>query len=64
MTTHWPASKIKLFGKNPRTYGVEPETPIPEYRDRVDSQRVLELAGVVPKSGAVIKKQPLLEFAN
>lgn len=64
MTTHWPASKIKLFGKNPRTYGVEPAVPIPEYHDRVDSQRVLELAGVVPKSGAVIKKQPLLEFAN
>ena len=45
-------------------FHVEPAVPIPEYHDRVDSQRVLELAGVVPKSGAVIKKQPLLEFAN
>lgn len=62
MTTHWPAEKVKLFPVNARTYGAE----VPVYtpvRDRVESQRMLELAGkVVMTSRAECITAPLLAF--
>lgn len=47
MTTHWPASKVEMFGKKWRTYGAEVTVTTPP-RNRVESQRMLELAGCVP----------------
>lgn len=62
LTSHWSSSKIKLFPKQPRTYGAEPK----QYaivRDRVPSQRMLELAGKVPMtSRAKWQGEPLLRF--
>lgn len=65
MTTHWPAEKIKLFGKKWRTFG----EPIPEAffncpRDRVESTRMLELAGKkMMRAEDVVRTTPALEFA-
>lgn len=61
-TTHWAASKFKLFGKKPRTYGKE----VREFaivRDRVETQRVLELAGKLPMTSQPLRtSEPFLEF--
>lgn len=62
MTTHWPASKFKLFAKKPRTYGQE-VTAFAIVRDRVETQRVLELAGKLPMSSQSLRtSEPFLEF--
>lgn len=63
MTTHWPASTVKLFQMKPRTYGAEDVPVYTPVRDRVASQRVLELAGKLPMtSRAAWSAAPLLAF--
>jgi len=44
MTTHWPASKVKPFSKEWHSYG-KPKTVRTPARTRVESPRMLELAG-------------------
>lgn len=62
MTTHWPADSVILFQKQPRTYGAD----VPVYtpvRDRVESQRMLELAGKLEMTSvAEWSATPLLAF--
>lgn len=48
MTTHWPASKVELFPKTWRTWGAPAFAVQTPPRTRVDTPRVLELAGVTP----------------
>lgn len=63
MTTHWPALKVRLFPEHPRTYGAPPTVPVPKHRDRVDTERMLELAGVTPmRSAPVVVRTPALAF--
>jgi ectoine hydroxylase-related dioxygenase (phytanoyl-CoA dioxygenase family) len=47
MTTHWPASKVEMFGVKWRTYGAEIIVKTPA-RNRVENQKMLEIAGCVP----------------
>jgi len=47
MTTHWPASNVKLFPNAWRTWGAAQvaHNPTPEQRTRVETPRMFELAG-------------------
>ena len=64
MTTHWPASRVKLFSKSWRTYGKEAKR-FPIVRDRQLSPRMLELAGKTALTTRTRKlAPPLLEFAK
>jgi hypothetical protein len=66
MTSHWAASRFKLFPQKPREYGGVKRGKMNEPRnDRVDSPAVTELAGVAPLNTQTLwKKQPLLNFVN
>jgi hypothetical protein len=66
MTTHWPASKIELFSKTWRTYGqpiaANLRTPT---RDRVETARMLELAGKTALTTRPLRRTPpMLAFVN
>ena len=62
MTTHWPASKVEMFGVKWRTYGAEITVETPE-RTRIPSQRMLEIAGVLPMTSQPHRvSTPALEF--
>lgn len=62
VTSHWPASKVEMFGVKWRTYGAEITVRTPA-RNRVESQRMLELAGCVPMTSRVRRiTRPALEF--
>lgn len=64
MTTHWPALKVELFQKKWRTYG-KPQRAFPIVRDRVTSQRMLELAGKERMTSQPLRKtRPLLAFEH
>jgi len=52
MTTHWPASKVQMFPVKMRTYGNKLTFSTPP-RNRVSSQRMLELAGCTPMTSRV-----------
>jgi len=67
MTTHWPASTVKLFPGTWRTWGRAgtAHNPTPEERTRVDTTRVLELAGKIPLTTRRRRRtQPALEFVK
>ena len=57
MTTHWPASAVRLFSKTWRTYGQPlPVNLRPVQRDRVETPRMLELAGMTPLTTRTLRK--------
>jgi hypothetical protein len=68
MSTHWPASTFKLFPRRwnkmwCKTRGIH--DPTPEQRTRVETPRMLELAGVTPLTTMkAYKFAPALEFVN
>lgn len=64
LTTHYAASKIELFPLKWRTWGKEvPENLTRQIRDRVESPRMLELAGITElKTRAKITTEPMLDF--
>lgn len=62
LTTHWSASKIRLFGAKPRTYG-QPMKEFTVVRDRKETPRMLELAGITPMRSQVrTVTSPALSF--
>ena len=64
LTTHWAASKIELFPKTWQTYG-KPITVRTPARTRVETQRMRELAGVVPMTSAPIRvREAQLSFVH
>jgi hypothetical protein len=66
MTTHWPASKVEMFSKTWQTYGkpVTVRTP-PRTRDAVQTQRMLEIAGVSPMTSQPrVRTPPMLSFVS
>lgn len=64
MTTHWSATKVQMFGVKWRTYGAEIVVKTPP-RNRVSSQRMLELAGVSPMTSQQPKvRSSALIFRN
>jgi len=68
MTTHWPASKIELFGKRGRTYGqprVEYTPPRTRDAEAERPERMRELAGVAPLASEPLRRgEPGLEFVH
>lgn len=68
MTTHWPASRVKLFPLEWRNYGKEGAKKSKDYnivRDRVETPRMLELAGKTPlTTRARLTTTPLLQFVK
>lgn len=51
MTSHWPASNVTLFPTDWRKWNDKPQAahyPTPEQRTRVETPRMLELAGKTP----------------
>lgn len=67
MTTHWAASTIKLFPRTWRTWNVPQvaHDPAPEHRTRVETPRMLELAGKTPlKTRKRRLTTPALKFVN
>jgi ectoine hydroxylase-related dioxygenase (phytanoyl-CoA dioxygenase family) len=62
LTTHWSASKFRVFPAKPRTYG-QPQREYTIVRDRRETPLMLELAGVTPmKTRVRTVTQPALPF--
>lgn len=62
MTKHWPSSRVSLFDANWRTYG-KAKKAFTIVRDRVETPRMLELAGKTPlTTRARIVTRGLLSF--
>jgi Phytanoyl-CoA dioxygenase (PhyH) len=63
MTTHYPAQKVEMFPIKWRTYGADDTGVRTPPRNRVASQRMLELAGCVPMTSRVRRiARPALDF--